>query len=72
VVVTNRKIVANRNIKEGGYQPVSDPPPPPSGEVPTQSVNPITGNPGRPGSPPPSPTPERSSPSPPQPSSDGN
>lgn len=42
------------NIKEGGYQPTSDPPPQPSGQVPGPAVNPITGNPtvARPSSPP--------------------
>jgi hypothetical protein len=43
------------NIKEGGYQPTSDPPAPPSGQVPPQAVNPITGNPNPPGRP----TPQR-------------
>jgi hypothetical protein len=37
--------VAERNIKEGGYQPISDPPPPPNDPVPPEAVNPITGNP---------------------------
>lgn len=42
------------NIKEGGYQPISNPPSPPTGEVSPQAVNPITGNPNGPGAPPPS------------------
>lgn len=39
------------NIKEGGYQPITDPPAPPSGQVPPQAVNPITGNPNAPSPP---------------------
>lgn len=38
--------MAQRNIKEGGYQPISDPPPlTKNGPVPPEAVNPITGNP---------------------------
>jgi hypothetical protein len=39
--------MAERNIKEGGYQPLTDPPPPPNGPVPPQAVNPITANPNQ-------------------------
>lgn len=31
------------NIREGGYQPISDPPAPPTGPVPQDAVNPLTG-----------------------------
>jgi len=39
--------MAERNIKEGGYQPAQDPPPLQNGPIPPEAVNPITGRPGQ-------------------------